>query len=96
MIQQVTIKSAGQEDLKPLVRAAIRGELKLLAHGIKRTRAKLAEFEKRFGMSSEEFERKFKAIEISETLENLDWWMELEALHLLEQQHQTLTEAQID
>lgn len=46
MIQEITIKSNSAVNLKPLIEAAIRSELKLLAHGIKRTRTKLAEFEK--------------------------------------------------
>ena len=44
-------------------------------------------------MSSDKFEDLFLAKEIEESLDYLDWWMELEALHHLEEQHQVLTDA---
>jgi len=47
-------------------------------------------------MTTDEFERKFKAREIEESLDFLDWWMEVEALHHLESQRQSLTDAKLD
>ena len=95
-MQQVTITSQSEVAIKPLVTAAIRGELKLLEHGIKRTRERLAEFEQRFNMSSAEFERRYDGQDLKESLDFADWWMERKALHLLEDRHRTLSEARID
>jgi hypothetical protein len=67
-----------------------------LQHGINRTREHLAAFEKQFGMTSEEFERRFDGNDLQETLDFLDWWMELEALHLLEDKSQALQGARLD
>ena len=61
-----------------------------------RTRTELDVFEKRYTMTTEEFERKFKSREIEETLDFLDWWMEVEALRHLEHQLQSMREAQLD
>ena len=66
---QVTVTSNSNTSLKPLLESAIRSELKALTHGINRTRERLAAFEKQFGMSSDEFERRFKAGEVDETLD---------------------------
>lgn len=96
MIQQVTITSESSVSLKPLIEGAIRAELRMLQHGLKRTRERLAEFEKRYGLTTEEFERAFRAGEIQETLDYLDWWMETEALHLLEGKFNALQEARLD
>ena len=96
MLQEIVIKTNASEALKPLVETAIRNQLKALRHGIQRTKERLAEFEKRAGLSSAEFERKLQADEIEETLETIDWNMELAALHLLEGQYQSLNEARID
>ncbi|MBM4423601.1 MAG: hypothetical protein FJ030_09450 [Chloroflexi bacterium] len=93
MTQQVTITTEAPIDLKPLLEGAIHSKLKTLQYGLKRTRERLAEFEKRFNLTSAEFERRFKAREIPESLDNLDWWMEVEALHLLETKYQALSEA---
>ena len=96
MLKEIVIKTNAGESIKPLVEVAIRNQLKSLQHGISRTRERIAEFENRAGMSSTEFEKKLQAEEISETIETIDWNMELAALRLLEGQYQSLREAEID
>ena len=41
-------------------------------------------------------ERRLKTGELDETIETVDWCMELEALRLLEEQYRILDEASID
>jgi phage shock protein A len=96
MLQEIVIKSNAEEPIKPLVESAIRNQLKSLQHGIARTKERIAEFEKRLGMTSAEFEQKLQAENIEETIETIDWSMELAALRLLESQFQSLNEAKID
>jgi len=96
MLQEVVITTNASESLKPLLEVAIQNQLKALQHGIQRTKERVAEFEKRSGMSSTEFEKKLQAEEIGETIETIDWNMELAALRLLEGQYQSLNEAKID
>ncbi len=96
MLQQVTIHSQAQETIKPLVEVAIRNQVKALKHGIQRTKEQLAAFETRFGMSTAEMERQLKSGKMEETLDTIDWCMELAALRLLEEQYNALREASID
>ena len=96
MLQEIVIKTNASEALKPLVEAAIRNQIKALQHGVQRTKERITEFEKRAGMSSVEFEQKFQADQIEETIETIDWNMELAALKLLESQCRSLSEAEID
>jgi hypothetical protein len=97
MINQVIIQSqTGNASIKPLVEIAVRNQLKSLKHGIERTKEQLAVFEQRFSMSTAEMERRLKDGSIDETLDTIDWCMELEALRLLEEQYKTLSEAKID
>ena len=96
MLQEVTIKTQDAKKLKPLLRSAIEREVKLLEHAIHRTRQAMEPYEDRYQMKSADFERGFKSGEIEETLDYLDWWMELEALHHLEEQYRSLVEAQFD
>ena len=96
MLQEVVIKTNAGESLKPLVEVAIRNQLKALQHGITRTKERIAEFEKRGGISSIDFEKKLQAGKMEETIETIDWNMELTALRLLENQYQSLREAEID
>ncbi len=96
MLQEVVIKTNANELLKPLLEVAIQNQLKALQHGIQRTKERVIEYEKRTGMSSAEFEKKLQTEEIDETIETIDWNMELAALRLLEGQYQSLSEAKID
>jgi len=77
-------------------KSALEREAKLLEHSIERTRQALVPYTARYGLSSDEFERKFKAREVDETLDYLDWWMEIEALRHLEAQRASLREAKLD
>lgn len=47
MTKQVTISTESDFSIKPLVQAALRNELKVIQHGIDRTRERLADFEGR-------------------------------------------------
>jgi hypothetical protein len=96
MLHQVTIQTNNIKRFKPLLASALEREAKLLDHAIDRTCKALEPFEKRFNMTTEVFEHKFKAREIEETLDYLDWWMEVEALRHLEAQRQSLKDARLD
>ena len=96
MLQQVTVHTSDAKRLKPLLKSALEREARLLDHSIQRTRQALAPYETRYGMTSDEFERKFKVREVDESLDYLDWWMEIEALRHLEAQRASLKEARLD
>ena len=95
MFQQVTIKTKDRDTLKPLLESAIQNEMKLLSLGLDRTRKRLAEFERKYDMTSAEFERRLNALELTETVEFTDWRVEIGMLQLLESQYQTLQETQV-
>ena len=96
MLQQMTIQTSNIERFKSVLETALGREAKLLDYSIERTRKALAPFEARYNMTTDEFERKFKAREIEETLDYLDWWMEVEALRHLEAQHESLKDARFE
>lgn len=96
MHQQVIIQTSNLEQFKSMLKTALEREAKLLEYSIQRTREALVPFEKRFNMSTDEFERKFKAREIEETLDFLDWWMEVEALRHLEAKRNLIKDARVE
>ena len=96
MLKHITIQTTDLERFKPLLETALDREAKLLDYSIERTREALAPFEARYHMTTDEFERKFNAREIEETLDYLDWWMELEALRHLEAQRNAIKEARVE
>lgn len=96
MLGQVTISTKDVERFKPLLQSALERQAKLLHFSIRRTLDELKVYEERYDMSSKEFERQFKAREIEESLDYLDWWMEIEALHHIEEQLQSLKDAKVE
>ena len=95
MLQQIIIRTTDKSSLKPLLESAIENQKKMLKAGLARTQTRLAEFEQRFGMTSEEFERRLAARELEETFDFTDWRMEIGMCALLEKKHATLQEAHI-
>lgn len=95
MLQEITIRAESSEPIKPLLESAIRTELKAIQHAINRTRERIAEFEKQFSMSTDEFLSRFTKDDLGETLEYMDWWGETKMLALLEEQKRALEGAQL-
>jgi hypothetical protein len=95
MLSQVTVTTELPSVLKPLLRIAIQNEAKALSHGIKRTRERLVAFEKQYGMTSDEFERRYLAAEIAESLDYIEWLGEIKMLRVLNEQKLALDGARV-
>ncbi len=90
MLQNITITTNSKVSLRPLLESAIQTESKVLALGLRRTQERLAEFEQRYGFTSDEFERRFAARELDESLDFIEWLGEIKTLRLLTEQRQAL------
>ena len=89
---ELTLISPHRRQLKPLVEAALRTELRLLEVGIRRTEQRLQEFETRYGLPSAEFIRRYERDELEETLEFAEWIGEYRLLQRLREKANTLQE----
>ena len=94
-LQQITIQTPNAKRLKPLIRSVIENAVNDVEHGVKNTRAKLEAFEKQYGMSAEEFERRFKPGDLEETLDFIEWEGEIQTLRLLEEKLNAFKQAKI-
>lgn len=95
MNDRLIIRTTDKDSLKPLVESALERQKKLIQSSLERTRQHLAEFEKRFGMTSDALEKRLNARELAESFDFTDWRMEIGMLHALERKYETLAEAQI-
>ena len=86
MSQQDIVTTNSNTVIKPSDEAAIENEKKALMHGIPRTKNRVAEPEKKYELSSTQFEEKYIAEEIEEDLEMADWLMEIKALEIPEEE----------
>jgi phage shock protein A len=91
-MEQITLKSKCHRSLKPLVQAAIENEVRLLEASISRSETRLRDFERRYGMSTEEFIERFENDELQETLDFIDWIGEYRLLQRLRDKAETLRE----
>lgn len=95
MTQQVTVTTDTQIALKPLIEAALRAELRMLELSVQRTSQRLQAFEAQYGLTSDEFERRFNTGEIEESLDFIEWAGEIKTARLLEAQRQALQGVQL-
>jgi hypothetical protein len=95
MSQNVIVTTDASVALKPLLESAIRSELRLLDLGLGRTSQRLRAFEDQYGLTSEEFERRFATGELDESLDYIEWAGEIKTYHLLKAQQEALQKAQL-
>jgi hypothetical protein len=96
MSQQLTLTAETQVEIRPLIESAVQSELKMLELSLQRTRQRLRDFEQRFGMSSANFEQRFDAGELEETLDLIEWLGEIKTLDLLRANLQALQGVRIN
>lgn len=95
MAQQVTLTTDTQIALKPLIESALRSELRMLDLSLRRTAQRLRAFEAQYGLPSDEFERRFNAAGIQESLDFIEWAGEIKTSRLLEAQRHALQGIQL-
>ncbi len=89
-MSELTLLSAQQRPLKPLVEAALANEVRLLEAGIRRTENQLSELETKYQLQTHEFIRRFENDELEETLEFAEWIGEYRLLNRLREKVETL------
>ncbi|MFH1242011.1 MAG: hypothetical protein V1689_06560 [Pseudomonadota bacterium] len=87
---EIRLISDYERELKPLVEAALKNELRLLEAGIRRTEQNVRRFEERFDLSTLEFIRRYENDEIEETVDYAEWIGEHRMLERLREKAETL------
>jgi hypothetical protein len=95
MAQQVTVTTDAQVALKPLLESALRSELRMVELSLQRTSQRLHTFEDQYGWTSDEFEHRFNAGELAESLDFIEWAGEIETYRRLNAQRQALQGVQL-
>lgn len=95
MLQQITIEIQDASEFASVLRATLEREVHLVEYAILRTWNRLREFEKKYGMSTAEFERRFTPDDLGETLDFIEWDGEVDTLRLLEEKQKMIKEARI-
>jgi len=87
---ELTLISSYKQSLKPLIRAALGNEVRLLESGIRRTERRLGEYETKHKLSTREFIQRFETNEFDETLDLIEWVGEYRMLERLQEKRTVL------
>ncbi|MBI3797691.1 MAG: hypothetical protein HY268_12090, partial [Deltaproteobacteria bacterium] len=79
----------------PLLESALRSELRMLELSLQRTTQRLRAFETQHGLTSDEFEQRFNAGAIEESLDFIEWAGEIKTYRLLDAHRQALQGVQL-
>jgi len=90
MSQEIRVSSDASVPIKPLIESAIQGQLRMLDLALERTRKRLVDFERGYGMASKEFGSQFERGALAESLDFIEWAGELKTLQILEAQKEAL------
>jgi hypothetical protein len=92
---RVIIEPEADSNLKSLVKSAVENEMKIIEFGIAKTKRKLEELEKKFGMDSGGFYQKFNEGRMGDNLEHIRWAGEYETLNRLQKDYNDLLGTEI-
>jgi len=92
---RIIIEPKNASNVKSLVKSAVENELKIIGFGIAKTKKKLEELEKKFGMDSGNFYEKFNEGKLGDDLEYIRWAGEYETLQKLQRDHNDLRETEL-
>ena len=95
-MSDVRLVTEGERELKPLVQAALANELRLIEAGIRQTERKLEDYEKQYGMSTQEFVSGYENDERGEGMEFAEWIGELRLLRRLQEKAETLRDIRVE
>ena len=90
----IRLISKRDRQIKPLVEAALANELRLLETGIRQTKERLQEFEKKYQMLTQDFIFRYENDEFEETMDFVEWIGESRLLKCLREKAETLMDIQ--
>ena len=90
----IRLISKRDRQIKPLVEAALANELRLLETGIRQTKERLQEFEKKYQMPTQDFISRYENDEFEETMDFVEWIGESRLLKCLREKAETLMDIQ--
>jgi hypothetical protein len=74
------------EEADPIIRRSLAREIGLLEMKKRRTDEEIRDFERRYGMDSKEFLRKFEGGELGDSQDCFEWWGLLRGRNVIEEE----------
>lgn len=95
-MSDIRLVSEGERELKPLVQAALANELRLIEAGIRQAERKIENYEKQYGISTQEFISGYENDDREDTMEAAEWIGEYRLLGRLREKAEILRDIRIE
>lgn len=92
----VRLVSSGERELKPLVKAALANELRLIEAGIQQANKAISAFEDKYELATQEFVTRYENDEIEETMDFAEWIGEIRLVERLQEKAETLRDIRFE
>ncbi len=92
---QIVIRPKISSNLTALIKSAVENQLLLIDFGIAKTKRKLRELEKEFGMNSSSFYEKFNEGKLGDDFKYVRWAGEYETLEKLQEDYNDLKDLEL-
>jgi hypothetical protein len=92
---QLQIRPKTATNLTTLIKSAVENQMLLIDFGIAKTKRKLKEFEKEFGMNSSTFFKKFNEGQLGDDFKYVRWAGEYETLEQLQKDYNDLKDLEL-
>ena len=89
-MHELKLVSKSKHQLKPIVEAALKNELRLIETGIRQTEQRLRKFEEKYQRKTREFISSYENDELEETMDFAEWIGESRLLQRLCEKADTL------
>ncbi|MEA2076145.1 MAG: hypothetical protein U9O85_10560 [Euryarchaeota archaeon] len=89
-MSEILIRAGKPKTIVPVLESAIRNQLKLLKTSINRTKLRIAGFEQKYNMSTEQFMQKIREGMDDDNLDYVEWNGETKILKRLEEEYKEL------
>lgn len=89
-MHELKLVSKSKHQLKPIVEAALKNELRLIEAGIRQTEQRLNKFEEKYQRKTRDFIDRYENDEFEETMDFIEWIGESRLLERLREKADTL------
>ncbi len=92
---RIIVEPQNADNVKNLIKSAIENEIRIIGFGVDKTKRKLEELERKYGIDSKEFYIKFNEGKMGDEMDFIRWAGEYETLKQLQQDYDDLIETEL-
>jgi phage shock protein A len=96
VMSELILVSEGRLEIKPIIEAALKNEMRLVRAGLRKTENNLKQFEKKYNMNTETFISNYEEDKLEETIDFIEWIGEFRMFERLSDKLKTMKSIRFD